>query len=52
MLVKLTLNELYKILAKPRSYIGFLAITTIIMLIEFALYVDGKNYIGFIFQAL
>jgi len=52
MLVKITINELYKILAKPRSYIGFLAITTIIVLIEFALYVDGKNYIGFIFQAL
>ncbi|MFN8276248.1 MAG: ABC transporter permease subunit [Chitinophagales bacterium] len=44
--------ELFKIFTKPRSYIGFLAITTIIVLIQFALYVDGKNYLDFMLQTM
>ena len=44
--------ELFKIITKPRSYLGFLAITLIIILIQFAFYVDGKQYLDFIFQSL
>ena len=44
--------ELFKIFSKPRSYIGFLAIAAIVMLLEIALYIDGKSYISFILQSL
>jgi ABC-2 type transport system permease protein len=44
--------ELFKITTKPRSYLGFLAITLIILLIQFAFYMDGKQYLDFIFQSL
>lgn len=44
--------ELYKIITKPRSYLGFLAITLIVLLIQFAFYVDGKQYLDFVFQSL
>jgi ABC-2 type transport system permease protein len=44
--------ELFKISTKPRSYLGFLAITLIILLIQFAFYMDGKQYLDFIFQSL
>ena len=44
--------ELYKISTKPRSFIGFGAITVIILLIEFALYIDGKTYLQFITNSL
>lgn len=48
MFFRLTILELQKIAARPRSYIGFVAITLIICLIHFAMYVDGKNYISFV----
>jgi ABC-2 type transport system permease protein len=41
-------TELVKIFAKPRSYIGFVAIAIIVSLIHTAMYVDGLNYISFI----
>lgn len=41
-------TELVKIFAKPRSYIGFVAIAIIVSLIHIAMYVDGLNYISFI----
>lgn len=44
--------ELFKIVTKPRSYLGFVAITFIIFLIQFAFYVDGKQYLEFVFQSL
>lgn len=44
--------ELYKIVTKPRSYMGFLAITVIILLIQFAFFIDGKQYLDFVFQQL
>lgn len=50
MFVRLTILELKKVIARPRSYIGFVAITSIIALIHFAMYVDGKNYISFVTQ--
>ncbi len=44
--------ELFKILSRPRSYIGFVAITVIVSLIQLALYADGKNYWDFLIQSL
>ncbi len=44
--------ELFKIATKPRSYIGFAAITVIVLLIELALWLDGRSYLQFILQAL
>lgn len=51
-MTKLIYFELVKIATKPRSYIGFAAITAIILLIHFAMYVDGQTYIGFLTQSL
>jgi ABC-2 type transport system permease protein len=49
---KLLMVEWYKIFSKPRSYIGFVAITAIVLLIEIALKLDGESYISFILQSL
>jgi ABC-2 type transport system permease protein len=51
-MINLIQLELFKIVTKPRSYMGFLAITVIVLLIQFAFYVDGKQYLEFIFQSL
>lgn len=40
--------ELIKIFSKPRSYIGFIAITVIVSLIQMAMYLDGLNYFSFV----
>jgi ABC-2 type transport system permease protein len=45
---KSTYNELIKIAAKPRSYIGIGAITFIVGIILFAMKLDGNNFIGMI----
>lgn len=45
-------TELYKIFRKPRSYIGFIAIAAIVLLIEMAMYVDGKMYMMFFLQQM
>lgn len=52
MLLRLTTLELKKIAARPRSYIGFIAIALIAGLIQFAMYADGENYIKFITQSV
>lgn len=44
--------ECIKCMVKPRTYIGFIAIGVIVMLIQFALYTDGKNYWDFLTQSL
>ena len=44
--------ELYKIVTKPRSFIGFAAITAIVLLVQVALYIDGKTYWEFVTQSL
>jgi ABC-2 type transport system permease protein len=41
-------NELIKITARPRSFLGVAAITLIIVLIEVAMKMDGLSYIQFI----
>lgn len=43
--------ELVKIASKPRSYIGFIAITVIVLIIQLAMYMDGTAYLGFITQS-
>jgi ABC-2 type transport system permease protein len=49
---QLTRIELFKIFKKPRTYIAFAAIAAIVFLIQLAIYVDGKTYLGFILQSL
>lgn len=49
---KLTWIELEKIAAKPRSYIGFIAITVIVSIIQLAMYADGDSYMDFITQSM
>jgi ABC-2 type transport system permease protein len=45
---KSTYNELIKIAAKPRSYIGIGAITLIVAIILFAMKIDGLEFISFL----
>jgi ABC-2 type transport system permease protein len=45
-------TELYKMARRPRSYIGLGAIAALVLLIEFAMYVDGEDYLKFILQQL
>ena len=52
MFLRLTILELRKIAARPRSYIGFAAIAVIAGLIQFAMYSDGEDYIRFITQSV
>ena len=49
-MLKLIKVELFKIAAKPRSYIGLLAITIIVLLIQMAMLADGKGFLSFIFS--
>lgn len=49
---QLTKIELFKIFSKPRSYIGFSAVATIAIVIQIALYADGKTYWDFLIQSL
>ncbi|MFM7216903.1 MAG: ABC transporter permease subunit, partial [Bacteroidota bacterium] len=51
MLLRLTLLEIVRIASRPRSYIGFIAIALVALLIQFAMYADGQEYIRFITQA-
>lgn len=52
LMLRLLQVELFKIFSKPRSYIGFVAIAAIVLLIEIALKIDGNSYISFILQSL
>ncbi len=45
---KSTYNEFIKIIAKPRSYIGFGVITLIVGIILVAMKTDGMNFVSFI----
>ena len=44
--------ELFKIFKKPRTYIAFAAIAAIVVLIQLAMYADGKTYLQFAMQSL
>ncbi len=48
MLLKNTYNELLKIVSKPRSYLGFGALTLLIGIILFAMKADGKNIVSMV----
>src|SRR5689334_12969129 len=48
MLLKSVYNEFIKIAAKPRSYLGMLAITILVAVIHFALKADGLSFISFV----
>jgi ABC-2 type transport system permease protein len=48
MLFKSTYNEFIKIAAKPRSYLGLVAITVLVGVILFALKADGMSFISFV----
>jgi ABC-2 type transport system permease protein len=48
---QLTKIELFKIFKKPRTYIAFAAITVIIVLVQLAMYVDGRLYLDFMLQS-
>jgi ABC-2 type transport system permease protein len=50
MFLKSTYNELIKIIAKPRSYIGLGAISLIILIILMAMFADGETYVSYIIQ--
>jgi ABC-2 type transport system permease protein len=44
--------EIYKIFKRPRTYISFVAIGAIVVLILLAFYADGSNYMAFGLQSL
>lgn len=44
--------ELFKIFKRPRTYIAFIAIAAIVILIQLAFYVDGESYVQFMLQTL
>jgi ABC-2 type transport system permease protein len=44
--------ELYKVFKRPRTYISFVAITAIVVLIQLAFYADGEAYVQFMLQSL
>lgn len=49
---QLTRIELFKIFKKPRTYIAFGAIAAIVLLIQFALFSDGEEYLNFMMQSV
>ncbi len=44
--------ELFKIFKRPRTYISFIAIAAIVLLIQFAFYADGNAYVSFMLQSI
>lgn len=44
--------ELFKIFKRPRTYISFVAISAIVLLIQLALYLDGDTYVQFMLQSI
>ncbi|ULQ52519.1 ABC transporter permease [Flavihumibacter fluvii] len=44
--------ELYKVFKRPRTYISFVAIGAIVVLIQLAFYAEGNNYMAFGMQSL
>src|SRR5215210_3624417 len=49
---KLFQIELFKIFKRPRTYISFVAITALVLIIQLGLYLDGKAYIDFLLKDL
>ncbi|MBX2975021.1 MAG: ABC transporter permease subunit [Ignavibacteriaceae bacterium] len=51
-MISLVSIELYKIFKKWRSYIGFLAISVLVPIIQIALLIEGEKYLEFLTQNL
>ena len=51
-LIKLINIELYKVIKKPRTYIGFLAIFLIVDVMQLAMYFEGEELISIAIQNL
>ena len=51
-MMQLIRQELYKIVRRPRTYIGFAIIAAITLIIELALYSDGEAFINFALQSI
>jgi ABC-2 type transport system permease protein len=49
---QLTRIEVFKIFKKQRTYIAFAAIAAIILLVQTAFYMDGKNYMSFMMASV
>lgn len=49
---KLLQIEIFKIFKKPRTYIAFAAITVIILLVQLALRVEGREYVGLMMSGM
>ena len=49
---KLLQFEVFKIFRKPRTYIAFAAIAAIVLLIQVALLINGKEYVRFMLSSL
>lgn len=49
---KLLQFEVFKIFRKPRTYIAFAAIAAIVLLIQVALLINGKEYVKFMLSSL
>jgi ABC-2 type transport system permease protein len=47
---KLLQIEVFKIFKRPRTYISFIAITALVAVIQFGLYIDGHAYIEFLLR--
>jgi ABC-2 type transport system permease protein len=52
MLLQLLQIELYKIFKRPRTYISFVAITAIVVIIQVGLKYDGKAYLDLLLEDL
>lgn len=44
--------ELFKIFKKWRSYIGFIAISVIVPVVQLAMYIEGNHYLEFLTQSI
>jgi ABC-2 type transport system permease protein len=44
--------ELFKISKRPRTYIGFAAITAIVFIFQFAFKADGQSYMDLMLQSV
>ena len=44
--------ELFKIFRKPRTYIAFVAITVLVLIIQFGFYLDGENFLDLTMASL
>lgn len=51
-MINLLLIELMKVFRRPRTYISFVAIAVIVLLIQLALFLDGQTYLQFMLQTI